>query len=214
MGALVVMLCIMMFFTLTNAYMAVQARRLGSRGQVVQATQRDDAASGTPRVNQVRTLLQKRKIADCMHVSELIDAIEGAGEGRIPTVDEVHASSWELQYSSLIPSGWFPIKEVVDFRPDFRLTSSFGALPLGTISGTSSVVSEDSAGSPESLTIRFVGTSIAFGPISFPLQQKPKTYTFFHMDAPASAPGNVRIVLSRSSSGGGTILTEVRRRED
>ena len=39
---------------------------------------------------------------------------------------------WELVFSSLIPSGYFPIIEICDFF-EFSLTSSWGPIPLGFI---------------------------------------------------------------------------------
>jgi hypothetical protein len=106
-------------------------------------------------MDQLRSYMAKRESGDSTAVSQLIDAVEGAVAAAPPAsaaapqelllLQTILGSRWELQYSSLIPSGWFPIREVVDFRPNFELISSWGGLPLGTIQGTASASASTSA---------------------------------------------------------------------
>lgn len=100
---------------------------------------------------------------------------------------------WKLIYSSLLPTGYFPIDEICDFIP-FTLKSSWGPIPLGTIEGSSAITGENP------LQISFKNNYVVFGPFRIPQDQnKPqKSYTFYYVDD--------EIAVARSSSGGYTLL--------
>jgi hypothetical protein len=98
---------------------------------------------------------------------------------------------WELVYSSLIPSGYFPVFELVDFF-GYSLESSFGPIPLGLIEGDFEVVSESNPA-----TIKFTSKSLSFGPLKFK-QNNSRSYTFLHTGSD--------FAVALSSSGGKTLL--------
>lgn len=117
-----------------------------------------------------------------------------------PVIDsERLRGQWELVYSTLIPQGYFPIKEICDFF-EYSVTSSFGPLPLGRIEGPSEVLPEDGT---NTLRIKFQATSISLGPFRMNLEGKePRIYSFLYVDDVIS--------VAASSSGGYSLLRRVR----
>ena len=133
---------------------------------------------------------------------------------------DIYSTNWLLEYSSLLPNGWFPIKEVCDFNNQFKLESSFGPIPLGTIQGKAQSVNanpnnDNTFGSSKNLirTIRveFIGTSFSLGPLKIGMNDNGKDatgskyYDFIHVDTD--------IAIARSSSGGYTILSPYNRKK-
>ena len=107
---------------------------------------------------------------------------------------------WELVYSSLIPNGYFPVREICDFY-GYTLVSSFGILPLGRFRGDSKVLSET-----KPAVIEFNTNIYKLGPLVVDSTKKNKdkparTYTFLYVDN--------EVAVARSSTGGGTLLKRV-----
>lgn len=75
--------------------------------------------------------IDKRRVIEC------IEGIESAPSSSSP---ESLKGTWELVFSSLIPSGYFPIQELCDFYA-FSLRSSWGPIPLGGFVGDSRITS-------------------------------------------------------------------------
>ena len=111
------------------------------------------------------------------------------------TVTKELQGKWELVYSSLIPSGYFPVQEVADFF-GYSLTSRFGPLPLGGFYGDWEITSETNP-----CVIRFTTTEYRLGPVKLKLKGKERSYTFLYADKD--------IAVARSSTGGGTLLKRI-----
>jgi hypothetical protein len=127
--------------------------------------------------------------------SEVKNLLESAALGAKQKIDSKKlAGQWELVYSSLLPSGYLPLKEVVDFY-GYTLTSAYGFLPLGTIEGDSSIT----ATAP--LTVTFQNKSIRFGPVKMNMKSDAKFYEFQYIDD--------AIAVAKSSSGGFSLLKKV-----
>ena len=95
---------------------------------------------------------------------------------------------WELIYSSIIPGGYTPIAEVVDFY-GYSYTS-----PFGRFEGKSTVVSETNPA-----VIEFSSNLYKLGPIKINIKDpKVRSYTFLYVDQ--------YFAVARSSSGGGTLM--------
>ena len=99
---------------------------------------------------------------------------------------------FELIYSSLIPSGYFPVSETANFF-GYSLTSKFGPISLGGFFGDYEVMSETNPS-----IIRFTTTTAKFGPFTLKLKGKERSYTFLYSDGD--------IAVARSSTGGLTLL--------
>ena len=95
---------------------------------------------------------------------------------------------WELIYSSIIPGGYTPIAEVVDFY-GYSYTS-----PFGRFEGKSTVISETNPA-----VIEFSSNLYKLGPIKINIKDpKVRSYTFLYVDQ--------YFAVARSSSGGGTLM--------
>eukprot|EP00600_Ochromonadales_sp_CCMP1393_P007781 CAMPEP_0174960968 /NCGR_PEP_ID=MMETSP0004_2-20121128/3983_1 /TAXON_ID=420556 /ORGANISM="Ochromonas sp., Strain CCMP1393" /LENGTH=180 /DNA_ID=CAMNT_0016209369 /DNA_START=70 /DNA_END=612 /DNA_ORIENTATION=+ len=104
---------------------------------------------------------------------------------------------WELVFSSLLPFGYFPVKEICDFFA-FSISNTFGPLSLGTVRGTSEVLQ-----SSPYVEISFTGALFTWGGIvkvKLP-SDKTKSYKFYHIDT--------NIAVARSSAGGYTLMKRI-----
>jgi hypothetical protein len=149
---------------------AESSRRDEALGVLRQATFHKDVPSET--VTQMFDILEKEESAN-----PKASAMKG---------------QWELVYSSLIPSGYFPVKEVADFY-GYTLTSSWGPIPLGGFEGDSEVISET-----KPAVIKFNSKKYKLGPITFNQAPKDRSYTFLYTGTDFAA--------ALSSSGGKTLL--------
>ena len=111
---------------------------------------------------------------------------------RVPK--EFLRGDWELVFSSLISSGYFPIKEVCSFYEGFELNSSWGPFSLGGFRG-------DSLISDLPLVVEFQSRVFKLGPLTVKVPPKPRSYRFLFIDD--------LIAVALSSSGGKTILQRV-----
>ena len=124
---------------------------------------------------------------------DVISALEQLNMKRFATKVSKQSISgkWELVFSSLIGSGYFPVKELCDFY-GFTLTSSWGPITLGEFKGSSRIVSE------KPLVVEFENEEYALGPLSFKVPSKTRNYRFMYVDD--------KFAVATSSNGGFTLL--------
>lgn len=103
---------------------------------------------------------------------------------------------WELIYSSLIPIGYLPLYEILEFYPAFKLTSSFYGIPLGNVKGLSAIVRESN---PLQLNLTTTEFRLGFINIVYDREKlKVKLYTFLYVDE--------EVCVAKSSLGGFSIF--------
>ena len=123
---------------------------------------------------------------------EVKQSIQSLEEKGSTTTSQSLRGKFELIYSSLIPSGYFPVTETADFY-GYSLTSRFGPISLGGFFGDYEVMSETNPS-----IIRFTTTTAKFGPLTLKLKGKERSYTFLYSDKD--------IAVARSSTGGLTLM--------
>ena len=145
---------------------------------------------------------------DVQLVKNAIDTISSSSSSKLLRSDvSLINGEYELIFSSLLPFGYFPIKEVVNFLPSFKLTSSFMllstiAIPFGSFEGVSTVVKSKSPA-----TISFYNKVFKLGQLSIPINDiKEKTYRFIHIDDEYIVALSLSSSLSSSS---GTLLKKL-----
>ena len=139
-------------------------------------------------------VVQYRNVSSSSIV-QAISSLEGCVSSMPGQVDDI-VGDWQLIYSSLIPTGYLPLKEILQFYPDFSLTSSVFGIPLGNVIGRSDIVSESSP-----IQLNLTTTEFHLGPIDivYDLDKvKPKLYTFLYVDG--------GVCVARSSLGGYSIF--------
>ena len=144
---------------------------------------------------------------DVQLVKNAIDTISSSSSKLLKSDVSLINGEYELIFSSLLPFGFFPIKEIVNFLPSFKLTSSFVLLstvsiPFGSFEGVSTVIK-----SKAPAEISFYNKVFKLGQLSIPINEiKEKTYRFIHIDDEYI----VALSLSSSqSSSSGTLLKKI-----
>lgn len=103
---------------------------------------------------------------------------------------------WELVVSTLFSSGYLPVYEECDFF-EYSLTSAFGPIYLGKVSGGSKILTEK-----HPYQIELTPISYQIGPLSVKLDSSRKrVYTFLYADN--------ELAIAKSSSGGYSLLKKV-----
>ena len=149
-------------------------------------------------ISQVKSAMNTK--LDKLDVVDLIESLTFNKSNRCK-VEQIYSCQWCLEFSSLLPNGWFPIAEIVDFRCDFRLKSTAlnGIIPLGIINGKSKVIPSSSS---SALRIEFANEIYNLGPFKANMDsRKTKYYDFYYSDD--------EIAIAKSSSGGWTLLSSV-----
>ena len=149
-----------------------------------------------------------KRNGDVQVVKNAIDTISSSSSSKLLRSDvSLINGEYELIFSSLLPFGYFPIKEVVNFLPSFKLTSSFMLLstisiPFGSFEGVSTVVK-----SKAPAEISFYNKVFKLGQLSIPINEvKEKTYRFIHIDDDYIVALSLSSSLSSSS---GTLLKKL-----
>ena len=166
----------------------------------------------------------KQEIDDCLNKCFINSDKNNNKEFQLQ-LNDIYSTNWLLEYSSLLPSGWFPIQEVCDFNNEFQLESRFGPIPLGRIKGHAQMVdhknnknnikndkendnnnnNNDDDNNINIIRIEFIGNTFSLGPFTISMnnngndKSKSKYYDFIHVDKD--------IAIAKSSSGGYSILT-------
>jgi hypothetical protein len=105
------------------------------QGSTVLYLQDLKGSSSTLALERLRSASRYRDVEKAL----VISAIAALEESAAPPIDpELVSGRWELVFSSLIGSGYFPVKEVCDFYK-FELCSSWGPISLGGFEGVSRI---------------------------------------------------------------------------
>jgi len=139
---------------------------------------------------------------DVQLVKNAIDTISSSSSKLLRSDVSLINGKYELIFSSLLPFGYFPIKEIVNFLPSFKLTSSFISIPFGSFEGVSTIVK-----SKAPAEISFYNKVFKLGQLSIPINEiKEKTYRFIHIDDEYIVALSLSSSLSSSS---GTLLKKL-----
>eukprot|EP01041_Mallomonas_annulata_P002102 gene2102-4107_t len=126
-------------------------------------------------------------------ISDTILAIDEKSTQKLANIRDLQGS-WELIYSSLISQGYFPVIEICDFF-GYTLSSQWGPVPLGTIKGTSTVLSDSPA------VVEFAAETISFGPFTIPLSsKKSKSYAFIYIGKDIAVASNIASLIAGAQS--------------
>lgn len=191
-----VAVAVLLSFSITNSFAIVSHQH---RSKSINIGRPLWASTGTnsndAMVQQAIQTLKKATLEKSIPTEEVKAAISVLETNGASTVTKDLRGKWDLVYSSLIPSGYFPVQEVADFF-GYSLTSRFGPLPLGGFYGDWEITSETNP-----CTIRFTTTEYRLGSVKLKLKGKERSYTFLYSDQD--------MAVARSSTGGGTLLKRV-----
>ena len=139
----------------------------------------------------LKTAALTRK-GEVVEINKAFNTISSNSNSKLLVSDvSMITGDYELVYSSLLPFGFFPIKEITTFLPTFKLTSSFLFIPFGGFEGVSTIKSKTPA------EITFYNTLFKLGLLEVPITEiKEKTYRYLHIDNDEG----YMIALSLSSS--------------
>ena len=119
------------------------------------------------------SILRKATYTRKVDKEEVVAAVErlDVKNGNKKISKQSISGKWELVFSSLIGSGYFPVKETCDFY-GFSLVSSWGSIPLGGFEGSSRIVSE------KPLIVEFENDAYLLGPLRLQVPPKTRNYRF------------------------------------
>lgn len=163
-----------------------------------------DAASAVAEQVQLLTEAAEQRSVSSAVVAQLLAEIRDLSANLNRIKSQQLQGHWELIFSTLLPMGYFPICEQVDFF-GYSVQSSWGPIPLGEFSGTSTVRERPPAVVIEFITNRFSYRLSPTGPLLLDMEVKPsqpRSYSFLLVDE--------TIAVAESSSGGLTLLKRLR----
>ena len=180
--------CLLIFLLMLPGLSLAPVR--GSKRRVsTQCTALNGNRNSADPISTLREAIYTRKVdkEDVIAAVEQLDMKNG--KKKIPK--QRVSGKWELVFSSLIGSGYFPVKETCDFY-GFSLISSWGPIPLGGFEGSSRIASE------KPLIVEFENEAYVLGPLRIRVPPKPRSYRFLYTDN--------EFAVAISSSGGSTLL--------
>lgn len=197
----IVLLCLIIFDIVTLSY---NPSYRSYRNPISINSNRDSSNSNSNNIVESLSILKNaalNKNGDVKTVKCAIENISNSNSKLLRSDVSLISGEYELVFSSILPFGYFPIKEVVNFLPYFKLTSSFINIPFGEFEGVSTVKSKAPA------EITFYNKLFRFGQFEFPINKiTEKTYRFLHIDDEYIVALSLG---SSSASASGTLLRKL-----